>query len=207
MKLFKRILCVAFIFAIAFGAVNFNVFAAKKKPEAPINVSVKVGRTSVDHMGIIPVTVTITNTSDKTIKNIIVTSSDSENLVLVKPLRYNVIVTNPGQMLKLKKDSMTKELKPGGVLQYSYETVLSYAAAKKTLSDSELRLMRAQHKLLRTVDFTDIFFDGNFVTVLTDIKFEDIAAKLAVTAYYDLSEEDYSSTSESALASITESQN
>ena len=189
MKKTKSIICALLVMSIVIGSAAASASAANAEP---ISMTVTVGKNSTGYMGIIPVTVTVENNSNKDIKNIAVSSMNSKDLAMFHPGFRNVIVTNPGFMPVFKKDAMTNVLKPGGVLKYRFSVVLSYKTAERKIPESYLTAMRMQHRLLNIENFrTFSVTSGNYSVRYGKLTFGEINTSLVVTAFYNMDDSDY----------------
>ena len=184
---------IALILALACVFSLFSVMASAKKAAAPaIKLEVATDKTCTNTLGKITVTVTATNTSKKDVKNVVITSADSEGLVTKKATHKNVLITNPGAPDLEKKDSMTTCLKPGGKITYKYFVYLGYEYSTRRIPESVHRIMYTQHKLLGLNYFRKLdISSGKAVMASGKLTFGDVGTKLIVKAFYNISNADY----------------
>ncbi len=187
----KRVLSIAIVLTMAVGI--FSISAVAKAKACPVSFSVSTSDTECGYTGLVTVTVTFTNTTGKDIKNLVITSSGSKGLCMYRPIKENVLVTNPGYWGPLKKaDAMTDCLKPGGTLKYVYCVLLGYQYSKRLVPEATRIFMLKQHKLLKTKDFRPISIKGcPSVTEDIPLCFGDVATNLKVKAYYNTSNDAY----------------
>lgn len=165
-----------------------NVSAAS----SPVELTVSTDRESCGYLGMINVNVTLKNNSSKAIKNVVITSSDSSNLCMYKPVDYNVVVKNPQANDLRKKNAMTTYLKSGGVIKYSYCVLLSYQNSKRLVPESTYKIMYNQHKMLKTLNFRPISIKSGSSAVQKKIlTFGDVKALLNVTGYWNIDDSAY----------------
>lgn len=186
------------VVAILLG--TFCMSAVAKEP--PISLLVAVDRMECGYLGIINVTITVSNTSAKDVKNIVVTSSDSENLVTHRSVVNNVSVTNPGSIPERKSSAIVSCLKPGGTLKYSYSVLIGYQYALNKIPKATGILMEKQHKLLKTKQFKEVGINtGNCRYVSVPLTFGDLPAVLDVKAFYGVKDESYKTIASGGVAS------
>lgn len=200
MKKTRRI--VSALLAIALVLGTFCISAAAKQP--PVSLCVTVDRDECGYLGVINVTITVRNNSCDDVKNVVVTSSDSEGLVTYRPVVKNVAITNPGALPLRKSDAMTTCLKPGGMLRYSYCVLLGYQYAFRNIPESTSILMKNQHLLLKARQFKTISIgSGKCVNSSIPLSFCDLSAVLDVKAYYDIKDRTYDSVASGNTVSET----
>lgn len=185
----KRLLCLVMAVVTVLGIL---VIPASAKAKAPISLCVMTDRTECGYLGVVTVTITLKNVSDKDLKNVIITSSDSEGLVTYRPVLKNVLITNPCATPLRKKDSITTCLKPGGMMKYTYCVLLGYQYSFRKIPESTSILMAKQHRLLDTKLFRRVSLaSGGYVQTRVPLAFCDVPATLLIKAYYNTADDSY----------------
>lgn len=188
--MFKKTISILFSFIFIFSAFTTAANAADTK--SAVNLSVRVDKNECSTLGKILVTVNLKNNTKNAIKNIVVSSSESEGICMYKPSNFNVVVKNPGSADLVKTNAMTDFIKPGGEIQYSYYAMLSYKASKSLIPESTRKIMLRQHQLLKTIDFRPVSVaSGSSVRGKTVLKFGDVETKLIVNGYYNIKDSTY----------------
>ncbi len=187
----KRVISIAMVLTMALGI--FGISAVAKAKSSPVSFCVETSDTSCGYAGLVTVTVTFKNTTGKDIKNIVISSSGSKGLVMYRPIKKNVLITNDGYWGPMKKsDAMTECLKPGGTIKYVYCALLGYQYSKRLVPEATRLFMLKQHKLLKTKDFRPISIkSGSSVKQDIGLTFGDVPVNLNVKAYYNISNAAY----------------
>lgn len=187
----KRVISIAIVLTMAVGIFSISASAAAKS--SPVSFCVETSDTSCGYAGLVTVTVTFKNTTGKDIKNIVISSSGSKGLVMYRPIKKNVLITNDGYWGPMKKsDAMTECLKPGGTIKYVYCALLGYQYSKRLVPEATRLFMLKQHRLLKTKDFRPISIkSGSTVKQDIGLMYGDVPTTLSVKAYYNVSNSAY----------------
>lgn len=171
MKRIKRIIAVLFVVVFAFSCFDLSVFAAKAKPAIEVKISADSEKGNKLQGSL--VTVEVKNNSKKEVKNIVAVSSGADKLA--------VVGCNKGK-------KTISALKPGKSVKYSYIVF----PARRTANGKSQALKKAmyyQHSILNASKFSTFSANsGKKVSAKQNFKFDDVSAKLTVTAYYGISE-------------------
>ena len=204
MKNVKRIISIVLALACMLGCLSVTSFAKSTKKAAPISLEVTASKSETGTLGMIKVTVKVTNKSKSDIKNVVVSSAESEGICMYKPFNYNVTVKNPGAADLKKTNAITTVLKAGGTLQYSYFALLGYDYSAKRIPESTRKIMLRQHQMLKTLGFREISITGgSSVDKKGTLTFGDVKTKLHVTAYCNISDAKYESIAAGGTVSET----